>query len=376
MDLKIYKKTRYQNIYQRIKGKHFVIAIRKPKSTIISKDFNGNRIYDIEVAKKVRDTLAIQGDQYIQYSKGTFKSLWAKYIEYCEIVEKLAFNTLKKKKNFYKAHYNYFDNYKVNKITRDDIINFIENIVSPVKQKNEILKILKCFFNWCVKEEYINKSPAFKIKEIKTTKNEMKYWTPEELKKFINYLDSIDNEYSKRIKMLTLIGFTLGDRIGETRALTWSSINIEHHEITISHSINYDSNSKNYLSSTKNYQSQRTIDITDKLINEILNYKEYLKSKYKNVNDIIFYNYKNNKPYSDTALRKQFYKFIDDAKVPKIRMYDLRHTYVTIMMSENWKLYHISKQLGHKNYSTTVDKYGHIESNTRKEIAKSTDKYI
>ena len=101
MDLKIYKKTRYQNIYQRIKGKHFVIAIRKPKSTIISKDFNGNRIYDIEVAKKVRDTLAIQGNQYIQYSKGTFKSLWTKYIEYCENVEKLAFNTLKKKKNFY-----------------------------------------------------------------------------------------------------------------------------------------------------------------------------------------------------------------------------------------------------------------------------------
>ena len=63
------------------------------------------------------------------------------------------------------------------------------------------------------------------------------------------------------------------------------------------------------------------------------------------------------------------------AKVKKIRLYDLRHTFVTTMMSENWELYHISKTLGHSNYSTTVNKYGHITKQIRKEMALTTDKF-
>lgn len=377
MDMKIYKKTRYQNIYRRIKTDNYVIVLTKPKTTSISRDKDGNRIYDIEVAKKIRDNISIKQEYAARMiAKDTFKTLWEKYIKYCENIEKLAYTTLKKKRNFYKRHFFQLNDYRISKLTRNDIVNFLNDIISPNKQKNEILSVLKGFLNWCVREEYIDKSPAYGIKEIKTSKEEMKYWLPEEFKKFIDYLDSVNTDYSKRIKMLTLIEFNLGDRIGETRALTWSSINTVHNTITINHSINYDPKSTNYLSTTKNYQSQRVIDVSQKLIDELLEYKDYLKSQVDEINDIIFYNYALNRPYSDTALRTQFYKFIELAGVPKIRMYDLRHTYVTIMMSEGWELYHISKRLGHQNYSTTVDKYGHIESNTRKEIAKTTDKYF
>ena len=57
-------------------------------------------------------------------------------------------------------------------------------------------------------------------------------------------------------------------------------------------------------------------------------------------------------------------------------MYDLRHTYVATMMGEGKELYHISSRLGHSNYSTTVNKYGHLSVKKRKEIAELTDKYI
>lgn len=56
-------------------------------------------------------------------------------------------------------------------------------------------------------------------------------------------------------------------------------------------------------------------------------------------------------------------------------MYDLRHTYAATMMSEGLELYHISERLGHTNYNTTVNKYGHLSNEKRKEIAKTTDKY-
>ena len=57
-------------------------------------------------------------------------------------------------------------------------------------------------------------------------------------------------------------------------------------------------------------------------------------------------------------------------------MYDLRHTYVATMMSEGKELYYISERLGHNNYNTTVNKYGHLSNEKRKEIAESTDKYL
>ena len=44
-------------------------------------------------------------------------------------------------------------------------------------------------------------------------------------------------------------------------------------------------------------------------------------------------------------------------------------------MTEGKELYQISERLGHSNYNTTVNKYGHLSNQIRKEIAQSTDKY-
>lgn len=214
----------------------------------------------------------------------------------------------------------------------------------------------------------------------------MQFWTKEEISRFFikieEYTVSEDKNIKKSalmIETLVMIAFTLGDRIGETRALTFDCIDKNKELIKISHSINYDRQSEDFLSNTKNYQSQRKIIIIPKLIEQIDIYKEFLikEMKYpvKN-NSLIFFNYATNKPYSDTTLRKQFYKFCDLCEVSKIRMYDLRHTFATTMMQEGYELYHISKQMGHKSYSTTVNEYGHISDTLKREMANSLDKYF
>ena len=199
------------------------------------------------------------------------------------------------------------------------------------------------------------------------------------LEKDINSSDSRISYNAYLIKMLTLLTFNLGDRIGETRVICYSNISKEYNTIEIKHSINYNTKDEKFFSATKTNSSQRKLDASPKLIEEIEKFKEYNEKRLCiNINpDLpILFNYLTNKPYSDTILRKKFNYYIEKANVPKIRMYDLRHTYVTTMMSEGWELYHISQRLGHTNYSTTVNKYGHISDNTRKEMAKTTDKYF
>ena len=371
---KIYEKTRYDNIYRHTKNNNYII---RHNNTTISK-INGKKIYDIKFAKDYKSKL----DLNLEKNKGNsnsylFKDLWIEYIKDCKETKKLSYSTLKKKHIIYNRYLKEFNGQKVNAIEKSDINYFINSLSATDKQKNEILKQMKAFINWCIIEkDIISKNPLISIKNIKVPKVEMKYWSIEEFSKFMDFMNTQNSDIAYRIRIFTLIELYLGDRVGETRALTWSSINEEHMTIRIAHSINYDTKSDDFLSSTKNHYSDRIVDVSPKLIEELRKYKEYLISQQINIKDIIFFNYNTNRPYSDVSLRKAFYKYSQLAEVPKIRLYDLRHTYVALMMSEGWKLYHISKRLGHNNYSTTVNKYGHLENKVRKEIAETTDKFL
>lgn len=384
MNLKVYEKTRYQNIYRHKKNKNYVVMMSKPvKSSIAIID--GEKIFKIDDAIKIRDNPKIKIQKGLEVTnKEDFDSLWEKYIYSCKYIMKLAYTTILEKEKMYNKYAKNAFNKKVSKISKEDVTLFIENMNTTYKQKNAMLKELKAFFNWCIKEEYLITSPAKNVSKYKVEKTEMKYWTPNEVTKFIYTLNQdIDNKVNVytayRTKIFTLLEFSLGDRVGETRALTFDSIDNKLGIIKIKHSINYNRKSDDFLSHTKNYHSQREVDISYKIIQEVENYKQFLieNTEYEiKDSNLIFFNYSTKKPYSDVALRKSFYYDCDKAQVTKIRMYDLRHTYVATMMGEGKELYHISSRLGHSNYSTTVNKYGHLSVKKRKEIAELTDKYI
>lgn len=386
MDLNVYEKTRYQNIYRHKKNKNYVVMISSPAKTSISK-IDNKKIQKIEDALKIRDNPKIKlqkGNEAIY--KEEFDDLWGKYISACKDEKHLAFNTVKKKIILFNKYIKNSFNKRISKITKAEVLQFIKKLNCSDKQKNEILNSLKGFFSWCVDEEYILISPTSNIKPIKTEKIEMKFWTPDELKQFLSVLEADINDenievslIARRTRLFVLIEFSLGNRVGETRALTFNAFNPRLNIVTIYHSINYEPDSKDFLGSTKNYHSQRVVDVTDRLIDEVLSYKSFLieYTNYEvNNEDLIFFNYSTKRPYSDTTLRKQFYHYCEKAGVTKIRMYDLRHTYVATMMAEGKELYHISGRIGHINYSTTVNKYGHLSNKTKKEIASITDKYI
>lgn len=386
MDKKVYENTRYQNIYRHKKNKNYVVMISKPVKTSISR-FNGKKILSIDDALKVRDNSIIKAQKAIETKdKNTFDELWEKYINDCRYVKKLSYTTLTRKEKDYNRYFKNKIEVKVTKADTDFWSKYIDKLDCSDKQKNEMIKQIKAFYNWLIDNDIANYNPLSKIKKYKVEKTEMQFWTKEELSRFFNkmeeYAGSEDKETKKSalmIQTLVMIAFTLGDRIAETRALTFDSIDKNKELINISHSINYDRTSENFLGNTKNYQSQRKIVIIPKLIEQIDFYKDYLKNElgYQvKDNSLIFFNYATNKPYSDTYLRKQFHKYCKLCEVPEIRMYDLRHTFATIMMQEGYELYHISKMMGHKNYSTTVNEYGHISDTLKREMANSLDKYI
>ena len=103
MNMKVYEKTRYQNIYRHRKNKNYMIMISKPVKTSISK-IDGKRILSIEEALKIRDNPKIKQQKGLEtVHKEDFDTLWCKYIEECKSVKKQAYNTtIRKEKDYNK----------------------------------------------------------------------------------------------------------------------------------------------------------------------------------------------------------------------------------------------------------------------------------
>lgn len=388
VNLKIYEKTRWENILRHKKNKNYVVRLNvNGVRTSVSVDSKGNKIFDIETAKQIRDNqVIIQNKRITTKHKEDLDTLWAKYMEACEIIKKQAYNTLLRKTKSYNKYLKGKITIPLSKTTKEFWSKYIDTLTCTDKQKNELIKSLKAFMNWCIEENLLLFNPITKIKRYKVTKAEMKYWTPNEIKDFllnINKLieeseDVIFKKQALMVKTIVVIGFTQGDRIGETRALTFDCFDRERKNLKIYHSINYN-RKEDPLASTKNYQSQRDLLITAKLLEQIDLYKEFLKD-YMNFDvkdsDFLFFNYVTNKPYTDATLRKQFKRFCNLCKVKEIRLYDLRHTFVALMMYEGKELYQIQQHLGHSNFSTTANEYGHLATEIKKGIAKSADKYL
>lgn len=388
VNLKIYEKTRWENILRHKNNKNYIVRLNVDGvRTSVSVDSKGNKIFDIETAKQIRDNqVIIQNKRITTKHKEDLDTLWAKYMEACEIIKKQAYNTLLRKTKSYNKYLKGKITIPLSKTTKEFWSKYIDTLTCTDKQKNELIKSLKAFMNWCIEENLLLFNPITKIKRYKVTKAEMKYWTPNEIKDFllnINKLieeseDVIFKKQALMVKTIVVIGFTQGDRIGETRALTFDCFDKERKNLKIYHSINYN-RKEDPLASTKNYQSQRDLLITAKLLEQIDLYKEFLKD-YMNFDvkdsDFLFFNYATDKPYTDATLRKQFKRFCNLCKVKEIRLYDLRHTFVALMMYEGKELYQIQQHLGHSNFSTTANEYGHLATEIKKGIAKSADKYL
>ena len=371
---KYYKKTRYQNIYKHEKNKNYIITISKINSTISR--FNGDKIYSIDIALKVRDSYT---NKQLNKSNISFEELYNKYLYECEHVYKMAYNTLKKKKMFYNIEYHRLAKYKINQISKNDLILFFNSINRTTKEKNELLKMLKAFFTWCCKNEYLDISPALYITKEKTTKPILNYWLQDDINRFIKTLNNNLNDPSSRlIKILTISMLSLGCRLGELRALTFNDIDFNKKIITIRNSIEYDTSLNRLKGNSKNIIAQRDIFVTDKYLNEIFEYKKFLTNnigiQIKKDTPLLL-SVSTGKQISDVSLRKHFNHYIELAGVPKIRMYDLRHTFATLMMEQGIDMYVLEKSMGHSKISTTIDVYGNVSTNSRKKVSNITDDF-
>jgi len=153
-----------------------------------------------------------------------------------------------------------------------------------------------------------------------------------------------------------LCALRTGMRIGEIIALKWEDIDFEKRQIVVKRSCR-----NGRITGTKN-NKRRHVDMTPHLA-ETLNafrteQKKRALKKGWSFPEWVFAS-RHGKMLTDIAFRNALVRCLEDAKLKRIRVHDLRHSYATIRLLKGHNVGDVSYQLGHSIIQITYDAYGH-----------------
>lgn len=185
---------------------------------------------------------------------------------------------------------------------------------------------------------------------------EMNIWTKEQFDKFI----ATFKKPATRLAFNVL--FYTGMRIGELLALTPADVKANK-RIDISKNLGR-VKGQDLILDPKTENSRRSIAIPDFLYNEI---QQYISSLYEiQPGDRIFY-------FTKSTMEVEIKRGAARAGLPVIRVHDLRHSHVSMLIDMGFDILEISRRLGHESTQTTWDTYGHLYPESDRRLADKLD---
>lgn len=189
--------------------------------------------------------------------------------------------------------------------------------------------------------------------------HKVKFFSNQELKQFLNYLDDLDlssyENFFDYVLYKTLLA--TGCRIGEVLALEWSDIDLEKGTIKVSKTLNryQETNTPKSKAGLRDIEIDRA---TVLLLKQYKNRQQVLSWDLGRSETIVFTPFTTKYAYA-CLLRKRLQKHFKAAGVPDISFHGFRHTHATIMLYAGIEAKDLQYRLGHSNISMTLNTYVH-----------------
>ena len=175
--------------------------------------------------------------------------------------------------------------------------------------------------------------------------------------------------------------FTLftGLRIGELLGLRWINVDLDKHSFSVKETLNrlktFDKNSATSTTlerrTPKTTNSKRSIDLIDELHADLLEHKvrqDEVAAEFPGYNPegYVFVSSAGD-PIEPRTYQDLFKRELKAAGVADANFHSLRHTFATRAMENGMDILVLSRILGHAKPSTTLNMYGHVLTEHRKE---------
>ena len=224
---------------------------------------------------------------------------------------------------------------------------------SPVYLKT-LHNQLSAIFNHAVRYYNLKENPAAKVGNMGKSKGrEMLFWTKEEYQKFAEVMMD---------KPMSFYAFELlywcGIREGELLALTPKDFDFQRQTVSISKSYQR-IRGKDVITDPKTPKSNRVIQMPEFLCEEI---QDYIKSLYGvKETDRMF-------TVTKSYLYREMGRGSVQANIKRIRVHDLRHSHVSLLIEMGFSALAIADRVGHESIDITY-RYAHLFPTRQKEIA-------
>lgn len=241
-----------------------------------------------------------------------------------------------------------------------------------------IYTLINTIMNRALKLKIIKDNPCKYVERPKRDKFKPNTLSVDDIQKLFDALNPDKNIYDYMFNIALKITLELGVRRGELGGLEWHNIDFDNNQITIENNLIY-SNGHVLMSTPKTEESNRTIYVSDEildLLKELKNKQEDNKKQYgdfyeKNIFDDKEYDlimvWQNGKYIHPMYYLDKLKKVLKKAGITKdIRFHDIRHTNATLLLQEHTDMKVIQERLGHKDISTTANIYSHVTKEMQK----------
>ena len=276
------------------------------------------------------------------------------------------YTTIYDKNNVYRLFVlPYYENKKPKDLTVQELVGWVDtiwNLKNPrsgeyysYKQLSKIRGHFNVFLNWLeLRYGYKNYLPDVPKKKKRVAKTEMKFWTRDQFNQFIAVVD--DPTYHA---LFTFMFYT-GRRKGELFALTPKDVQPKSIKINKSLTRKTKSDSTYEITSTKAEKTQN-IPVCKIVQDEIASF-EGLSPFY----------FGGEKPLASTTVKRMFDGYCKQAGVEIIRIHDLRHSFVSMLIHLGANLMVVADLIG-DTVEQVMKTYGHLYQEDKLNILSKID---
>lgn len=365
--------------YEKNGSKYFRVTAsigRDSNGKLIRKEFYGKSKKEAE-QKKEEYLHGIKSGLNVDYKNVTLNELMHTWLfEVVRISNKIKPSTFQKYEGIYRLYIkdSEISTSKLCDLKTLQIQRYYNKLYGNGKSSNVIKnlnKLLKCFLNYAVDEDYILKNPCSSKIVIpgieKVEKAPIEIFSDDEIKLLKSSLDG------HRYKCIILMALGTGLRQGELLGLKWTDINMDTCELKVERSLKQVNiiaadGSKEYktiIQTPKSKTSIRTVPIPSALIPIIKEHvkiktSEKLKAGSSYINSDYIFTTELGKTIDARNLTKCYKRILNKAGITYKKFHSLRHTYATKLFESNVPLKTVQILLGHSDISMTANIYTHV----------------
>jgi integrase len=234
-----------------------------------------------------------------------------------------------------------------------------------------IHSVLHSALNQALKWQLVDRNVADAVDLPRQEKFQVEPYTPGEAQIFLRAIGT------DRLVALYTMALTTGMRQGELLALQWADVDLEHAIVKVTHTLTR-AEGRLQRTAPKTESSRRTLSLTQIAVEALVAHKlrqdeerRFAGNRWQ-VSDFVFTTIIGT-PIDACNLGQRFRALLKRHGLRPIRFHDLRHTCASLLIAQGDGPRTIMEILGHSQIALTMNLYGHVFQDVKRESARKMD---